>query len=761
MLLAALLSLAPAQEVATIELIRGVALQNQAVGYWDVTDTYLNSQQPDRNYGGEGVLLGGPGKTILIRFGDLRRALGANKVKRASLVLTPSGGETPQLKSIAKVQVPWGEGPIMTLAALLERSAKERAAKGKEPEKELPPVWSATWNARRAGESGIGWQQAGASGGNDGQPISGAKLESKDFVSTITGLEGAVQSMIDRPYENYGFALTFGNSVEFFSSQSTLNRPKLVVDLEASQPKSRADLSVVSIDRTLNGDQATYTARVKNVGTEAAKGFTATWAIREGGGPTQDMPNALAPGAEASVTVTRPYKPMVADHRLQPIAFKLRPLGPDASAANDSLEVQESGKWVEVNAGGREDEVQEQVRLFNEVVLPQSRYSFAREGALERVAVKFAPSGIAYEPGTFLRSLGQALGLPNLAPTQFKVGDRNALAQRGSSDLFPGIMGYGDTRNDSALLGSLTLLYEPYWNPMTEAVPVEATGLLSMTDVALINQSLAANTDVATALSRLPDPVLLRAMDLYGRPLPKMELSFFQAKNGKIEEDAPAFSVVTDARGTAVLPKRENGLFGKVDADGGNGVFLVSASANGVTDWGWLKVWQLVDAYNRGGAGAAIFDMRFNLPSAPLESGADLALEKSVSSSAGTIPPKLTPVVDGDLNTSIDLPAKKGDWIEIDLGRDRTIGEIDLAGKALWTMFDVMVYATGQKIGEASFWAREVNWFWSAANRPALSQGTPVVAYRGTPTRVRYVRIINRSDATGSLSELKVVPAKL
>jgi hypothetical protein len=76
-------------------------------------------------------------------------------------------------------------------------------------------------------------------------------------------------------------------------------------------------------------------------------------------------------------------------------------------------------------------------------------------------------------------------------------------------------------------------------------------------------------------------------------------------------------------------------------------------------------------------------------------------------------------------------------------------------------MFDVMVNATGQNIGEDSLWAREVNWFWSAANRPALSQGTPVVAYRGTPTRVRYVRIINRSDATGSLSELKVVPAKL
>ena len=758
MLLAALLFFAPAQEVATIELVRGARVSNQSIGYWDATDTYLNSQQPERNFGGEGVLLGGPGKTILIRFGDLGRFLGANKVAKASLVMTPSGGETPQLKSISIVRAPWGEGPIMTLAALLERNAKDRAAKGKEPEKEVPPTWSATWNARRAGENALNWQQAGAAGGSDVQSVANAKLESRDYVATITGLAGAVQNMLDRPYENYGFALTFNNSVEFFSSQSNSNRPKLIVELEAQQRKPGSDLSVTAIDQSVSGEQAMYTARIKNVGTEAAKGFSASWLIREGGGPTEDLPDALAPGAETTMTLNRPYKPIKGDHRLQPLALKIRPLGPDASTANDALEVQEAGKWVLVSAPGREDEVQEHVRFFNEVVLPQSRYSFAREGALDRVAVKFGQGGVAYDPITFNQALGKALGLPGLADTQFKAGERNALAARGSTDLFPGLMGYGDTRNDAALLGSLTLLYEPYWNPMADAVPVEATGLLSMTDVALINQRLQSAPDV---MAQLPDPVLLRAMDLYGRPLPKMELSFFQTKNGKIEEDAPAFSVVTDARGTAVLPKRDGGLFGKLEPDASNGVFLVSASANGVRDWGWLKVWQLVDAYNRGGAGAAIFDMRFNLPSAPLETGANLALEKFVSSSAGTIPPKLAALVDGDLSTSIELPAKKGDWIEIDLGRDRTIGEIDLAGKALWPTFDLMVYATGQRIGDAAYWGREVSWPWTMTNRPLSLEGTPVVAYRGTPTRSRYIRIINKSDAAGNIAEVRVIPAKL
>ncbi|MEZ0327942.1 MAG: CARDB domain-containing protein [Fimbriimonas sp.] len=783
MLLIAALALATPQEVATIELVRGSALPNQAIGYWDVTDTYLDAQQPDRNFGGEGVLLGGMGRTILIRFGDLRRAVGAGKVRKATLILTPSGGALPELRSIAKASSAWGEGPVLTLGALLERTALERAAK-KDPAKEVPPLWSATWKSRRAGENGLNWQQPGAAGPADASLIADAKLVGNESNVSIVGLEAAVQSMIGRPYENHGFVLNFSKPAEFFSSQSPFNRPRLVVEMEPAAPKSGPDLSVVAIERLgspKEGEEATYVAHVKNVGNAAAKGFSTTWSIREGGGPVQDLAQSLEPGAEATVTLKRPYKFNALDHRLQPVSLRINPTGPDASAANNYLEIQESGRTVEVVApAGSEDSVQEQVRLFNEVIAPFSRYSFAREGALERVSVQRNVSS-ASEPlaadarvvwqqplasgvdVAFQRALGKALGLPDLAVTQYMSGDRNALVTRGSTDIYPGIMGYGDTRFDGSLLGAITLLYEPYWNALTESQPVEATGLLSLTDVALLNQMLSRQTSASEVMKRIPDTVLLRAMDLIGRPLPNMELSFFQSQGGKFAIDPPVFSVVTDARGSAVLPKRTGGLFGEAPPDGLNSVFLVSASANGVTEWGWLKGWQLVDAYNRGGPGAAVFDMRFNLPGAPVDTGVDLALERLLADSLGTAPAVLAPLNDGNPATAVKLGPKKGDWIEVDLGRDRTIAEIDVLAAApeMWPRFDVLVYGTGQKLVDATVWAREQDWNWTATNRRELVSGVPSVAYRGQPLRVRYIRLVNKLDQPGQIGGIRILPAKL
>ncbi len=782
MLLIAALTFASLQEAATIELFRGAPLSNQSIGYWDVTDAYLDSQRPDRNFGGEGVLLGGPGRTVLIRFGDLRRALGANKVRKATLVLTPSGGEVPMLRTVSRVSSPWGEGPVMTLQALLEKASADRATK-KEPLKESPPVWSATWKARRAGENGLNWQQPGASGPGDSTRLGDAKLLGAESTVSIVGLESAVQAMIDRPFENHGFALDFSKAAEFFSSESGRNRPRLVVELEALAEKKGPDLSVVSIERGQGAapDARVYTATVRNVGNEPAKGFAAAWSIREGGGPEQNFSQALEPGALTTLTLTRPYRADPTDHRLNPISLKITPVGPDASAANDFLEIQEGARTIEVVApAGSEEAVQEQLRMFNQVIAPFSRYSFAREGALERVSLQRVVTSpieplaadaritwsepLALTPNIgFQRALGQALGLPDLRPTQYAAGDRNALTTRGSSDIHPGIMGYGDTRFDGPLLGAITLLYEPYWSPLTEAQQIESTELLSLTDVAMLNRPNSRSENLADALKIIPDTVLLRAMDLIGRPLPNMELSFFQSKGGRFDVDPPVFSVVTDSRGSAVLPKRRGGLFGEAPVDGLNSVFLVSASANGVTEWGWLKGWQLVDAYHRGGPGAAVFDMRFNLPGAPVDTSVDLAQERLVTDSIASSPATLGALIDNNPASSLKLGAKKGDWVEIDLGRDRTIAAIEVLGSTseMWSRFDVLAYGTGQRLADATVWAREQDWAWTASNRRDLVGGVPVVSYRGQPLRVRYIRLVNKLDQAGEVGGIKILPAKM
>src|SRR5688500_5769418 len=93
-MLAALLATAvvPHLQTKTIELYKGATVVGQdgaTFRYWDVEDTYLDPKNPDRNFGGHGKISGGTGRTILIRFGDLNRAIGPmRRVKRAALHLT-------------------------------------------------------------------------------------------------------------------------------------------------------------------------------------------------------------------------------------------------------------------------------------------------------------------------------------------------------------------------------------------------------------------------------------------------------------------------------------------------------------------------------------------------------------------------------------------------------------------------------------------------------------------------------------------------
>ena len=112
--------------------------------------------------------------------------------------------------------------------------------------------------------------------------------------------------------------------------------------------------------------------------------------------------------------------------------------------------------------------------------------------------------------------------------------------------------------------------------------------------------------------------------------------------------------------------------------------------------------------------------------------------------------------------TEATLGEKVGDWVEIDLGRDRTVGEIDLVAQpgTFWRKFDVMVYATGQRPEEALRWAREVDGDWTSRNRREVVSPTRVsVPYRGAALRFRYLRIVNRSGGPGRLAEIKVIPA--
>ena len=74
-----------------------------------------------------------------------------------------------------------------------------------------------------------------------------------------------------------------------------------------------------------------------------------------------------------------------------------------------------------------------------------------------------------------------------------------------------------------------------------------------------------------------------------------------------------------------------------------------------------------------------------DLRSSPWRRGPTSRGDKVASDSAGDEPAKLAAATDGDPATAAVLPEAPGSWVEIDLGRDRTLGEIALRpGAAFW-----------------------------------------------------------------------------
>jgi hypothetical protein len=257
--------------------------------------------------------------------------------------------------------------------------------------------------------------------------------------------------------------------------------------------------------------------------------------------------------------------------------------------------------------------------------------------------------------------------------------------------------------------------------------------------------------------------IILRALDYQGTPLGNTDLLFFQSSGGSIPSGDPVFAVKTNDKGIAILNSRgSGGPFGNLTPAGDNGVFLVQAKLNGVLETGWLSAWQLGEETARHAITVSLY---LNLPGAPIDRSQDLALDRIISDSAQSLPAKLAPLIDDDESTAAQLPDAAGSWVEIDLGRDRFVGEVDLVtdGKAFPQRFDIVLYGTGQRPAEASLFARELNWDWSSVVRRDASKGAGAfsVAYRGYPERVRYVRIINKSGGAASLNEIRVFGAKL
>lgn len=859
MLLALAIASALAQQNQTPDLVleRGGSIPERQTRYWSAEDTVLDSKQPNANFGGELFSETGPGRPLLLRFGDLNRAVGPGKrVKSASIRLSVAGGGIPFLKSANRVLVSWAEGPALAAAPIIRNPAEKPV----EASEAFPG--SATWNHRHAGPFAVGWQSSGAQGPSDVAAIPSAKLTpAGEGQVLIEGLEAAVNAQLDNPGQNFGFLLQFEEATTFFSCQANEGRPCLELTLEAVGPKAGPDLSVVDISSSpqyprysnsdldeapqdgvsvgiprapanasaqhtpKEGETITYTARIRNIGAGPATGFSIRWSPLGKQGSVVELSRSLQPGQETTVSTTLAYKSVESNATLRPITLDVM-LTADVNPANNSRTIYENGVSLSAvvaqsvaealgsgqNAFGArsaEDWLQAHVDFLNGVAFPQSRFSFARWGILERVRwqqIRVVPDaafaedaavasadlnvdgcvllGPGFKPNrqdvdrVLLQRIGEQMGLvSNLGVMDPSVRPKELVGHANFEDYKPGIMGYGDTRYEGFAPPQAALTNGPYRDGMLAFIRLEDTDLFSATDVSVLNSAIGKRRGTGPLwLYALPSVVVISPKDTAGLPLDNAEITYYPMAGGVFRLEAPIGSDKTDSTGLNVLKGRpiepETGIkiwngatlkvnpFGRVALDGSNSAILVKAAINGDTDWKVLKVWQVLDAVRRNN-GLAVIPMRFNIADAPSDPANNLASGRIVTDSANGLPAQLLSAIDGDLGTKVSLGAGDDAWIEIDLGRDRSINEVQIvSGEGMWQKFDILGYGTGQTAADAMILTYENDWAWSFAHRSLNSGAIDVRAmpYRFRTRRIRYLRLANRGPvAAAALHEIRVL----
>ena len=274
---------------------------------------------------------------------------------------------------------------------------------------------------------------------------------------------------------------------------------------------------------------------------------------------------------------------------------------------------------------------------------------------------------------------------------------------------------------DISLLAGLVPPARPTSEPLFKQLARPETGPLTMFQVDRLMNPVA----------NYPGVIILRAVTPNGDPLVGAKLRF---------ADQP--EMVTDKNGYA---------FPTSPAPGFVGMLTVSIESFGSKDMFSFSSAKLSNMYARGLTKAASIELPFNVPASEITRDTNLVLGKPTRDSANSFPAQLLGLNDDNDATTFTL-APKG-WVEVDLGRDRLLGEIELRGD-LPNAFLVAVYGTTEKINESRPWVGEADLAERRRNYPDLESG--VTVYRPRPVGGRYIRILNASDKAATLRGIRL-----
>jgi hypothetical protein len=832
-----MLQLATGEKVV---LYRG-AKCDDSFKYWAVEDTSILKSEPKSNYGRHSLLLGGPERTILIKFADLERAIGKNKkILSAKLILTADSEANANLKNASRMLVSWGEGsgyrgfyfhkPFAQQVAEASKQNTESESKEKAADEQAPTthvVSGATWHHRHQGNLDLKWSASGAFGTEDSETLSGVRLVHNKREYIISGLEKQVQHMVDHRHRNHGLALCFDQNVEFLSSDAEFGRPRLELEVESDHTEKKQELAILNIESSWNrshewpkdGESITYTAHLKNFSAHKVdlSHAKATWYYRDRKAKEVRLATALEPGNTEVLSISVPFKRHLNNSTLEPIRFVVELPHQQSLAA----EIDQNAIPLVVNLSqpayqkidqaarkkgyhGVYDWLQASIMFWNETLMPQSRFSFAPEGCTQRIRLQAIQKGEnqkgqgvwgvwniqddekfisnLFESKTALRetlfAMSQAMGLPDLSQlssSELSQSSDNKNVEVIAHDRNPGLMKGGDTRDERTVAQSVSLDYRPTKTPSSILDDAHSTDLFSATSVALLENGLGQTQNLLAGFKQLsPDLVFIKALDPFGQPIADAQLEFYQKVDPQSNQLKLLFSEKTDKLGLAILSAQnqpakgeKKEYFGDLNSALHKGVIYVCKKGKSYQDWAVLKVWHLTDAFVRGSRRAAIIPVEFSRSAAPVEEGKNLALNRIITDSKNSMPAKLATLVSDHSKGEVAFEAKAGDWIEIDLGRDRPIGRVslDVLDKQIWPKFSVMLYQTGQKPEHAVSWTSEQNGIEAARQGKAHSQNERLCTldYHAPAFTARYVRIaVTGVDMqTAKLANIRIYPAVL
>jgi hypothetical protein len=277
-------------------------------------------------------------------------------------------------------------------------------------------------------------------------------------------------------------------------------------------------------------------------------------------------------------------------------------------------------------------------------------------------------------------------------------------------------------KTDISLLVGLVPPPRPMPNPLFDQLARPVVGPLPMSTVdALINGS-----------PRLPGVIIAKVVNLEGIPIPGARVKISTPGVGTDQES------IADAKGFAFLPSY---------GDKVPNLFVFTGSVFGADDSLSFSSSYLTNLYARGNTKAVSFELALNLPLLQIQRDANLVIGKPASDSKNSFPAQLLSLTDGKSESIFKL--EPGAWAEVDLGRDRLLGQFSWETQNK-VAFEIYVYGTSEKIADAE------KWYTFAPQGDLAVQTT---AYP-TPVTGRYLRIQNTGKETLLVKDLKVFAAK-